>query len=157
MTYCFQARPASPGRARTSHCAVQFPKSKPANPGVRINMAPLSAFTTRKSEICEKKHGHTDGTRTNTDGHGRTYGWAMPTSQKLLTLLCGILSECFNMRGFYPGRCPGLICSVLSERFNALVFYPDMRAVTLALREAGKIIDRSYPCLCHIAAYASKQ
>ena len=65
-------------------------------------------------------------------------GWTAPTSQKLLTLLCGILSECFNMRGFYPGRCPGLICSVLSERFNALVFYPDMRAVTLAPREVEK-------------------
>ena len=53
-------------------------------------------------------------------------------------MLCGILSECFNVRGFYPGRCPGLICSVLSERFNALVFYPNMRAVTLALREVEK-------------------
>ena len=42
------------------------------------------------------------------------------------------------MRGFYPGRCPGLVCGVLSERFNTLVFYPDMQAVPLALREVEK-------------------
>ena len=52
----------------------------------------------------------------------------MPTTQEPLVMLCGVLSERFNMRAFYPGRCPGLV-----------------RGVPLALREAGESIECSYP------------
>jgi len=67
-------------------------------------------------------------------------GWTASTTQKPSAMLCGVLSERFSMRVFYPGRCPGLVYGV-----------------PLALREAGEAIECSYPCLRHIVAYVSKQ